>query len=111
MLYGEGYGAGIQKVGVNYRPDKDFVLFDVRVGRWWLQRQDVEGIASMLGLDVVPVVGRSTLFDAIDIVREGIRSAWGDFQAEGVVARPAVELARRDGSRIIAKIKCRDFQS
>src|ERR1017187_4441563 len=28
-LYGEGYGAKIQKGGGNYRPDSDFVLFDV----------------------------------------------------------------------------------
>ena len=28
-LYGEGYGAKIQKGGGNYRPDQDFVLFDV----------------------------------------------------------------------------------
>ena len=35
-LYGEGYGAKIQKGGGNYRPDQGFVLFDVRVGQWWL---------------------------------------------------------------------------
>ena len=32
VLYGEGYGAKIQKGGGNYRADQDFVLFDVRVG-------------------------------------------------------------------------------
>ena len=31
-LYGEGYGAKIQKGGGNYRPDQGFVLFDVRIG-------------------------------------------------------------------------------
>ena len=30
VLYGEGYGAKIQKGGGNYRADQDFVLFDVR---------------------------------------------------------------------------------
>lgn len=38
-LYGEGYGARIQKGGGNYRPDQDFVLFDVLVGEWWLTRE------------------------------------------------------------------------
>jgi hypothetical protein len=38
VMYGEGYGAKIQKGGGNYRADQDFVLFDVRVGQWWLQR-------------------------------------------------------------------------
>lgn len=32
ILYGEGYGAKIQKGGGNYRADQDFVLFDVRGG-------------------------------------------------------------------------------
>lgn len=109
-LYGEGYGAKIQKGGGNYRPDQDFVLFDVKIGRWWLQRADVEDVATRLGLDLVPIIGSGTLFDAIDAVKHGITSTWGNFQAEGIVARPAVELMARDGNRIITKIKCRDFE-
>ena len=35
-LYGEGYGAKIQKGGGNYRADQDFVLFDIKIGHWWL---------------------------------------------------------------------------
>ena len=38
-----------------------------------------------------------------------IRSTWGDFEAEGIVARPKTELMARNGSRLITKIKCRDF--
>jgi len=33
------------------------------------------------------------------------------FQAEGIVARPKVELLSRTGERIITKIKHKDFQS
>ena len=110
VLYGEGYGPKIQNGG-KYRQDQDFVLFDVRVGDWWLRREDVEGIADKLGLDVVPIVDVGTLFDAVELVRGGYQSAWGPFQAEGLVARPQVELKTRGGHRIIAKIKCRDFQS
>lgn len=109
VLYGEGYGAKIQKGGGNYRPDQDFVLFDVRVGQWWLQRADVEDVAQELGLDVVPVIGEGTLHDAIRMAKDGIRSTWGDFQAEGIVARPKTELSTRSGHRIITKVKCRDF--
>lgn len=109
VLYGEGYGAKIQKGGGNYRPDQDFVLFDVRVGPWWLQRADVEDVAQTLGLDVVPVIGEGTLNDAITLCKDGIRSTWGDFEAEGIVARPKTELATRSGHRIITKVKCRDF--
>ena len=37
-LYGEGYGAKIQKGGGNYRLDQDFVLFDIKIGQWWLKK-------------------------------------------------------------------------
>jgi len=108
-LYGEGYGAKIQKGGGNYRPDQDFVLFDVKVGDWWLQRPDVEGVAEQMGLDVVPVVGEGSLLEMVEHAKAGITSTWGDFQAEGYVARPATELKTRAGHRLITKIKCRDF--
>ncbi len=108
-LYGEGYGAKIQKGGGKYRQDPDFVLFDVRVGEWWLQRSDVEDVATKLGIDVIPILGEGTLHDAVEWVKRGIRSTWGDFEAEGIVARPKIELRARSGERIITKIKCRDF--
>ncbi len=108
-LYGEGYGAKIQKGGGNYRPDQGFVLFDVRVGPWWLKRSDVEDIATRLGLDFVPIIGTGTLSTMVDKVRDGFSSIWGDFQAEGIVARPIVELTTRSGHRLITKIKCKDF--
>lgn len=111
VLYGEGYGAKIQKGGGNYRADQDFVLFDVRVGDWWLQRADVEDVAQKLGLDVVPIIGEGTLLDAVNRAKAGITSTWGAFQAEGIVARPKTELNTRSGHRLIAKIKCRDFAS
>lgn len=108
-LYGEGYGANIQKGGGNYRQDQDFVLFDCRVGDWWLQRADVEDVAQKFGIDVVPIIGEGTLHDAIAATKTGIVSRWGFFQAEGIVARPKIELQTRSGLRIITKIKHRDF--
>jgi len=109
-LYGEGCGAGIQKGGGNYYPDKKFVLFDVRVGEWWLQRPDVEDVAMKLGIPIVPIVGRGDLWELVDIVRDGFESTWGTFQAEGIVARPATELCARNGQRIITKLKTKDFK-
>jgi hypothetical protein len=45
----------------------------------------------------------------IDQTRTGFKSQWGDFIAEGIVARPVVELKSRNGDRIITKIKYKDF--
>ena len=109
-LYGEGYGAKIQKGGGNYKADGvDFVLFDVNVGGIWLERHNVDDIADKLSLLVVPVKGYGSLYAAIRMVREGISSEWGPFRAEGLVMRPRVELVTRRGERIIAKIKHKDF--
>ena len=108
-LYGEGYGAKIQKGGGNYCAHQDFVLFDVKVGAWWLQREDVESIAELLGVSAVPIIGAGPLIQMINWAERGFCSKWGDFPAEGIVARPATELQTRGGERIITKIKCKDF--
>jgi hypothetical protein len=107
-LYGEGYGGKIQSGG-NYSENSKFVLFDVKIGDWYLQRSDVEDIAEKLGIDIVPIVGQGTLVEAIELVKKGQKSTWGDFIAEGLVLRPAAELKTRRGDRLITKIKHRDF--
>lgn len=108
-IFGEGYGAGIQRGG-SYRPDQGFIVFDVKIGRTWLRRPDVESIANALGLLVVPVVGVMTLREAIILVQLGsLVSAWPGVTAEGLVGKPEVELLDRRSRRIIAKVKTKDF--
>ena len=110
-LYGEGFGAGIQKGGGSYRPDKGFVLFDVCMSNGvWLERPNVYDIAVKLGIPAVPIVGVGPLTAAIEWVRyDRSKSAWGDFIPEGLVMRPAIELRNRFGERVITKLKRRDF--
>ena len=110
-LYGEGYGHKIQKAGSLYKPDGsvDFVLFDVRVGDWWLKWPDVLDVAHKLGIVCVPQRGIFSLTEAIEVVADGVPSQWGSFDAEGLVGTPLVPLHSRDGKRIIVKIKTRDF--
>lgn len=110
VLYGEGYGAGIQK-GDGYGEHQDFILFDVRVGPYWLRRADVYGIADGLGVPFVPVVGTMTLDRGIDLVMKGFRSNInrGACQAEGLVMRAPEGVLDRGAHRIICKIKHRDF--
>jgi len=108
-LYGEGYGGKIQKAGSTYGPEQRFVLFDVKIGDWWLFRSDVEQIADQLSCDVVPIISYGNLAEMVEIAREGFNSQWGDFIAEGIVARPVVELKTRRGDRMITKIKHKDF--
>jgi hypothetical protein len=109
-LYGEGYGAKVQKGGGNYRLDNGFVLFDVKIGDLWLKRDSVEEIANTLQLEIVPIIGSGTLFDMIDMVKNGFNSQWGDFIAEGIVAKPVCELKDRRGHRVVTKLKYKDFK-
>lgn len=110
-LYGEGYGAKIQKEGSNYIEDgQDFILFDISIGDVWLKRSDVESIGSELSIKVVPIIGYGTIEDAVNKTKEGFNSQWGNFKAEGIVMRPTCELRNSGGHRIITKIKHRDFK-
>ena len=110
-LYGEGYGAKIQKGGGNYKPDGvDFILFDVKVDNWWLKREAIEEIANALHIDTVPIVGQGTLQEGVEYTRDGFASNWCSFVAEGLVMKPAIELQTRAGHRIITKIKHKDFR-
>ena len=108
-LYGEGYGAKIQKGGGNYKSDGvDFILFDVKIGPWWLQDEDVQDIAEKMGIDRVPIHGVGPLESAIKVTRDGKESFFGDFIMEGFVLRPCVDLWNRMGQRVITKIKHKD---
>ena len=112
-LYGEGYGTKIQKGG-NYISDGvDFILFDVKIGKWWLDRKAIVDIANKLGINAVPLMGYMTIPDAIEYVRKGFKSTIAenkDYDAEGLVLKAPCGLLRRDGERLITKIKTVDFR-
>jgi ATP-dependent RNA circularization protein (DNA/RNA ligase family) len=109
ILFGESYGAKIQKGGGNYSETQEFVLFDVKVGEWYLKREDVEDVAEKFSLKVVPIVAKGNLQTGVDLVKAGLKSQWGDFIAEGLVAKPTTDLFNRKGERILTKIKTEDF--
>lgn len=111
VIYGEGYGAGIQKGG-GYSLTKRFVVFDVLVdGKWWLSWENVCDVASKLKLDTVPFIGSMALEDATEMIRTGFTSKIGDgtVKAEGLVGRPAETLFDKKGHRLITKLKTKDF--
>jgi len=107
-FYGEGYGAGIQKGG-GYRPDKGFILFDIMIDGQWLGHGSVLGIAESFGIDIVKTVIEGTLAELVAFVESKPKSTFGDFEMEGIVARPAFVLNNGFGERLITKIKVKDF--
>lgn len=110
-LYGEGYGPGIQKGGGLYRADKSFILFDCLVDdKWWLRKDALDGVASDLGCEIVPYLGRMTVGNIVEYVRNPFHSAISSkATAEGIVARPPEPMYDAAGKRIIFKLKTRDF--
>lgn len=112
-IFGEGYGAKIQKGG-NYISDGvDFILFDVRINNMWLLRKNLEDIADKIGIKIVPLVGYMTLSGAIEYVKKGFVSNISEnreYKAEGLVLKTPEGLLDRQGKRIITKLKTVDFE-
>lgn len=111
ILFGEGYGPKIQACGGNYRSDAGFILFDVYANGWWLQRKDVENIASQLEAPVTPFIGRMTEEEVIDFVKSKpiSRCSRVPHMMEGVIARSSPLLLFRDGKPVKFKLKCKEF--
>jgi hypothetical protein len=110
-MYGEGYGARIQKGGGNYIPDGvNFILFDLDIDGIWLERSSIEDIAQKLMIKIVPVIGNGTLLEGIEMVKKGYDSKLRKAPPEGLVMRPKTELLNRRGERVITKIKMKDFK-
>lgn len=124
-LFGEGYGAGIQKGG-KYGPVKRFVLFDVMyhwpvevshdggdvIRTWhdsWCQPSTTRMIGKELGIPLAPYIGRMTLGEINAYVRAQAPSKLCDGVPEGVVARTDPYLYTERGHRVMFKLKGEDL--
>ena|SRR3990167_6058858 len=117
ILYGEGYGAGIQKGGGDYNKDKSFRLFDVLIeDKYWMNWENTCDVARKLRIKTVPYLGRWTLEQIIKNVKAGIFSETAiqesglNVQAEGIVGRTIEPLFDKRGRRVIIKLKTNDFK-
>ena len=95
ILFGEGYGSRIQKGGGK----QDL----------WLKRDSLEDIAKAFNIDIVPIILKGTLQEAVDYVKSKPKSTIGTAKMEGLVCKPAVDVLDRMGKRVIVKIKVCDF--
>lgn len=112
-IFGEGYGMKIQKGGNYIKDGVDFIVFDIRIGNWWLKQEDVDKIATDLGLKRVPYIGEMTIGEAEEYVKTGFKSKIAenkDYDAEGLVGHAPMDLRKRNGERILVKIKTCDYR-
>lgn len=109
ILYGEGYGAGIQQGG-HYGPEKRFILFDVRVDGKWLDWDDVVDVAEKLDIETVPVLARGVdLETAKKYVSYSCLLGHEHEKVEGIILRTDPYLFDWRGNRVMAKYKVRDL--
>lgn len=113
VLFGEGYGAKIQKGGGDYIPDGcDFMLFDVYIpsSDTWLQRGDMVIIADAFNIKYVPHIMTGTIQEAIDFVKtKPVSHINPNHEMEGLVGKPLVDFYDRNHKRVMVKIKVKDF--
>jgi len=114
-IYGEYFGAGIQKCGSRYIQNGNaFRVFDIKQQGWWTPKDVRDSLCKSLGLDTVPFLGVMTLKEIEDKVRGGFTTQFEDAAdptmiEEGIVARPVIPLCDGGGKRIIVKVKYCDY--
>lgn len=109
-LYGEGLSS---ETNEDYGfPDGNFILFDVHNDNddvFW-NRDAVENVAQKFNLDIVPILLRGTIMDAVEFVKVVRPSPFDPLRPlEGLVGRPPVELKTTNGDRVICKVKYCDI--
>jgi hypothetical protein len=108
-LFGECFGAKIQKRGALYSTKNHFALFAISINGTWLSPVEVLCTSQLLGLNTPPEIGRGTLREAVDFASKGFKSTFGEFLAEGIVCHPEYHVLNCCGDRIICKIQSKDF--
>lgn len=112
IVYGEGYGRKIQAGGNYIKNGVSFIVFDVRIGDWYLLREGMLEIAEKMGAETVPFIGLMTVDEAVEYVRKGFKSVIAenkDYNAEGLVLKSPYGIRLRNGHRLIFKIKTCDW--
>lgn len=88
-FYGEGFGPGIQKGG-KYLPHKEFILFDVKVGREWLSQEHVTRYADIFG------IRRTEVLSTTVTLPEAVSFLLGVYKSPGMHFGPACRITRHD---------------
>ena len=108
-IYAELFGEGIQGNPHGMR-GMYLNVFDVRIGGFWLDLDNMTDVARKAGLNSVAVMGVTDISGAVKYVRDeqvGITGQLG--YVEGVVARTRKYLYDNQGNRLTWKLKRSDF--
>jgi hypothetical protein len=113
-VYGEAYGGKQQGMSLTYGKELRFIVFDVKIDKYWLNVLKAEEITKQLGLEFVPYNLIATEIEMLDTYRDSFseqakRLGIEAKPREGIVLRPLEEFTMNNGARVIAKYKSEIF--
>jgi hypothetical protein len=109
IIFGEGYGAGIQNGG-SYSKDQRFIAYDMWIDGWWLEPLHAKRICEEIDVPFVPVVALNTRQRAIEFIQSKPMSMLApEHIMEGLVASSNPLMLFRDGTPIKWKLKQKDY--
>lgn len=107
QIFGESYGAGIQKGGGLYG-DPSFRMFDVLVDdTYWLDQGKMTAVSDFFEIGQVPSLGHLTTEEALAMLGRQSEVTEQDRVAEGLVLKTPMFDSR--GDRVMCKMKVRDI--
>ncbi len=113
-IYGEGYGAGVQKGGV-YSPDKNYRVFDIRIGEAYQDFEYVEKVCIDNQLNVVPIIEEINSINyaeclySLEQFKDTLIKEGHGGKPEGIVYKFEPVLLNKYKERLIFKVKFKDF--
>jgi hypothetical protein len=114
-IFGEGYGGKMQGMSKVYGPNLKFVAFEVKTDGWWNVPYARHFVEDKLGLEFVYFNKVPATVEALDGERDAPseqakRNGVLEPQIrEGIVIRPPVEFALKNGGKLRAKHKRAEF--
>lgn len=112
VLYGEGFGSGIQKGG-SYRKDQAFILFDSYMNMRWGSREEVSFLANLFGFEEPSYIFElQNIPEIISYLKTKPASRYNpQAPMEGIIARtnPVLRLNQLNGDPLMFKLKVKDL--
>ena len=116
IIYGEGYGSGVQKGGI-YSSKKNYRVFDIRIGNAYQDFEYIEKVCIDNQLNIVPVIGEvreityGECITSLDKFKETLIKEGDGGIPEGIVYKFEPVLLNKYGERLIFKVKFKDFET
>ena len=110
ILYGEIYGARVQKLHYGQRAGLGFAAFDLFVDGRYLDYDEFAAATGRHGVPTVPVLGRGPFSLAwVAELSRGATTLPDEHIREGVVVRPVAERTPPDVGRAVLKYLSDDY--